>query len=314
MVHTVRTRQGVTFSGIESPPTEAQVQELEAALAHAGHRLPDDYREFLLLFPGGTSDPASFVFGEGSGLRSSVHMFYWLSALMLSAQGADPSDVRLPIAGASRGVLTLGIDPGPDFGKVWISRRANRPIELVADSFDGFLRKLEVAPPAPPPRKKFTEQGVTLSLDTQPATEEAVVTLEEQIGSRLPEDYRRFMLRYNGGTPDPATFAFIEKTYGKSTSDAVRAFFSLGDHEYYALEDSLATYTDRIPNGTLPIAEDGCGNLVLLGISGEDDAGQAIRGKVYFWDHELEPQDPLDWSNVSPVADSFDDFLRGLKP
>lgn len=313
MSYVATTKQGVTFSGIEPPATEAQSKELGDALRRAGLRLPDDYREFLLHFPAAIPDPSSFTFGEAPRLRSSVYGFSGLSALMLFAEHARPSDARLPIAGSSRGELALGIAPGPDFGKVWIIRHGDRPIELVADSFDGFLRKLEVAPPAPLPRKELTEHGVELTLDTQPATEEAVVALEKLIGSRLPEDYRRFMLRYNGGTPEPATFHFVEKPYGESTSDAVRAFLSLGDPEYYGLDNSLHTYTDRIPQGTIPIADDDGGNLVLLGVSGTDDAGQAIRGKVYYWFHELEPQDPLDWSNVSPIADSFDAFMRALR-
>lgn len=59
--------------------------------------------------------------------------------------------------------------------------------------------------------------------------------------------------------------------------------------------------------------DDPFGNAICLGISGNE------RGKVYFWDHEMEPDD--DWDgrletagNVQLIADSFTEFVAGLAP
>jgi hypothetical protein len=59
--------------------------------------------------------------------------------------------------------------------------------------------------------------------------------------------------------------------------------------------------------------DDPFGNAICLGVSGKH------RGKVYFWDHEHEP-DEEDWDgrvetagNVKLLAASFTDFVAGSR-
>ena len=59
---------------------------------------------------------------------------------------------------------------------------------------------------------------------------------------------------------------------------------------------------DRVPHGTLPVADAEGGNLVLIAL--DSDA-------VLFWDHELEHD--LDEA-VSEIAPDFAAFLDGLEP
>ncbi len=56
------------------------------------------------------------------------------------------------------------------------------------------------------------------------------------------------------------------------------------------------------------------GNAICLGLVGN------TRGKIYFWDHDEEP-DPEEWDgsvenagNVSIVTDSFTELVDGLEP
>jgi hypothetical protein len=93
---------------------------------------------------------------------------------------------------------------------------------------------------------------------------------------------------------------------GRHEDSTVHWFLSLYDGEYSNLERRIRSLNERIPPDTLPIANDSFGNAILLGLHGDR------RGKVYFWDHEKEPDSQPDWSNVSLVADSFDAFMRGL--
>lgn len=53
--------------------------------------------------------------------------------------------------------------------------------------------------------------------------------------------------------------------------------------------------------------------MFAIGVAKPDSrvAGD-VRGKVYFWDHEEEPNGDADWSNVDLIVDSFDLFLSGL--
>jgi len=301
----VRTKHNVTITNDMPPTTELHVQAFEARL---GYRLPADYREFLLLCNGGHPEPASFIFKDSQ--RSAVIQFLELTTVEDWAKALTdglPAGT-LPIASATRGILLLGVDRGKR-GKIYVSRfppGPGRAVELVADSFDMLMRKLEEKPPPPPERIETTIQGVKLRLFHPAATEEHLWELESKISRRLPEDYREFLLLHNGGRPEPKSFTFVED--GHDTSSSMQSLYSLSNDEYDALEDNFETFTNRIPSGTIPIGCDGLGNQILLGLHGD------IRGKVYFWDHEEEPQNPLDWSNVILVADSFDAFMRGLRP
>lgn len=304
----MRVKQGVEFAD-GKPLTQQEIQAFEA---HFGYALPADYREFLLQTNGGFPDPSSFVFGNG--LRATVREFEPLPTPETWAAKKVFFDFTprgcLTIARSTRGILSFVIDPAsPGYGVVMIwMGRPGKIMEFVAKSFDAFLSKLEQAPAPPPPREAVATHDVKVTTAHPPLPADVVKDFENRVGYRFPEDYREFMLLCNGGEPSPDSFTFTEIPYEKNNTDQVRAFYSLGvDDEFYDLEDHIATLNGRVPWGTIPIAELCFGNQLLLGVEGDH------RGKVFFWDHELEPQNPVDWSNVSPIADSFDEFLRGLK-
>jgi len=59
--------------------------------------------------------------------------------------------------------------------------------------------------------------------------------------------------------------------------------------------------------------DDPFGNAICLGIA------EKYRGRVYFWDHENEPDEEL-WDgevdtagNITLIANSFTDFVAGLQ-
>jgi hypothetical protein len=67
------------------------------------------------------------------------------------------------------------------------------------------------------------------------------------------------------------------------------------------------TYSGRLPENTLPIARDSCGNLWLLSVGGDNV------GSVYFWDHgSYDTFDETDLRNWPRVAASFTEFLGSL--
>ncbi len=147
---------------------------------------------------------------------------------------------------------------------------------------------------------------ITKRLSISGASEEAISGLETKNGFTLPDDYRRFMSEFNGGHPEPSSFAFTTPN-GKIDS-SVRFFLTLDDQEEnYTIQEFLDCYTDRIPVKLLPIACDSFGNLILL------DGGARSMGVVYFWDHERESMDEPTWDNIAIVAPSFTDFLNSLK-
>ena len=158
-------------------------------------------------------------------------------------------------------------------------------------------------------RTLITKHGVTLQIDMPPTDEAHVTRLEVRLGCPLPEDYREFLLLYNGGRPEPGCFQFAQRT-GPYTDSVIDWFLTLHEnpYTYTNLERKLDVFADRIPPGTLPIANDPGGNCVLLGLNAD------IRGKVYFWDHDREPARQPDWSNIDLIAEDFDTFMRKLIP
>jgi len=129
---------------------------------------------------------------------------------------------------------------------------------------------------------------ITLT-DGMPASKEAVQELEAALGFPISDSFRRFVSQYDGSTPSDHSFPV-----GEDNASRVRRFIPVSN----ILEER--EYIDNIPVRAYPIADDDCGNYVLL------DEGTG--GKIYFWDHEFEDD------NIIHLADSFDEFLSMLKP
>jgi len=125
---------------------------------------------------------------------------------------------------------------------------------------------------------------------------------EQQLGIRLPHEYRKFLLEFNGGSPRPNRFRFK----GSNTGSQVLSFF--GFASFYNVLEELETYSGRLPKRLFPVAAEAGGNLLCISLSGED------AGSIYFWDHELEAdlsqgQTPDSINNTTLVADGFCEFL-----
>jgi hypothetical protein len=142
-------------------------------------------------------------------------------------------------------------------------------------------------------------------------TDAQIRAFEQSYGHRLPDDYRQFLLDVNGGGPDIANCEFDQ--------GVVNRLFSLDDTE----DDSsdLATRANR-ERASLPspdllfIGHDDFSNSILLALAGEH------RGEVWFMltDDDARPDDANprvlwhDRRDMRKVADSFEQFLRALRP
>ncbi len=142
-----------------------------------------------------------------------------------------------------------------------------------------------------------------------------IKAMEAQLGCSLPEDYRSFLLRHNGGTPkrkffmykpsaeypsQVSRFYFIDKFLAEPSSKAANG--SLSSQLYFHRNDDLL-------KDCLLIAEDEIADPILLGLKGRR------RGKVMLQTIvegaeliELEPG-----PSVSPLAKTFAEFLDDLK-
>jgi len=132
---------------------------------------------------------------------------------------------------------------------------------------------------------------VILQRKGEPLSESEIRQLEEQLGHRIPSEYRSFLREHDGGVPKVNTFP-IPGTENAS-----------GVNEYLSAARILAAreqYGGRLAHGLVPVAVAEGGNLVCLDLSD---------GSVVFWDHEFEDSDPVQF-----LARSFDRFRQMLEP
>jgi len=113
--------------------------------------------------------------------------------------------------------------------------------------------------------------------------------LEQALDLTFPESFRAFLMTYGNAEPEENGFDI-----GDTNSSEVRRFLTPKE-----IEETLATIDYDFSPGQIPIAEDSCGNFVIVDLA----AGE----RVYFWDHEIDP--PL-----RRLADSVADFLESLEP
>ena len=117
--------------------------------------------------------------------------------------------------------------------------------------------------------------------------------LEKNYSISLPEKYKEFLLKYNGGDTIDATFK-VEKV----RSD-IHSFYGFSLANYFSNFNYLVEkgfLEDFIDNHYLPIAKDSFANSILIGV------GASTYNTLGFYDHE------------SQEYSSFDiDFLEFLK-
>ena len=132
-----------------------------------------------------------------------------------------------------------------------------------------------------------------------------VVQLEEferKIGTRLPEDYRTFLLNSNGGKPQKRAFMAPEETLGEEgqyewSERELVGFYGLHNQSVATERDNMEAFklseawqdlqTDVPGNALLPIGQDWSGNYVCLHLD------QERFGEVCFFDHDFEVETTL---------------------
>lgn len=128
--------------------------------------------------------------------------------------------------------------------------------------------------------------------------------LEHEIGARLPEDYRSFLLRSNGGNfpfdviillRDPRCYASVRHLHGVHTG------------EVYDVGDTYETLRFTLPPGFLPIGDDAGGNQICIVVAERDV------GSIWWVDHEIQPGDGWPPKNAQRLADSFNQFMDALQ-
>lgn len=132
---------------------------------------------------------------------------------------------------------------------------------------------------------------------------------EKQFGKELPEEYKEFLIKNNGGYPIEIMFTpdFIEinplTLEEKKQGTNVERFFSLNEVTF-EYEDMLDE--NYIPPEYIPFARTSFGNLLLIYTGSAKEYGS-----IYFANHDL-----FDSNNnrftISKITDSFSEFIDSL--
>lgn len=151
-------------------------------------------------------------------------------------------------------------------------------------------------------------QMVELMKSGPALADEHLNAVERALRVTLPNDYRKLMLKSNGGILSIGDFQYKDGTGGSHISCL-----------YHILTDdvndilTVAKNRDgRLPVGFVAIGPDPYGNEICI------DCNPGVGyGKVYFWDHEMEADasqgnTPDTAENVHLIADSFAGFLESL--
>ncbi|WP_428738567.1 SMI1/KNR4 family protein [Sulfurimonas sp.] len=139
--------------------------------------------------------------------------------------------------------------------------------------------------------------------------ESDIQEFEKTINTALPQEYRNFLLEFNGGQPVLYIFPESEVLH----SIPVNTLYGLKVKESYNdLEKNYAIYDGRIMNSFIAIGSDPSGNQFCLGITG------IFKDKVYIWDHNQEIDEWEFIENKLPenmylLSDSFHNFINQLE-
>jgi len=134
-----------------------------------------------------------------------------------------------------------------------------------------------------------------------------VEKLEEQLGTKLPNEYKHFLLSTSGGQPLNNVFRKFESE--KVIQEfPVDIFFGIDDNEIAGdIFSNRAVFSDRIPSDLLTIGSDGIGNMICIGIGSDNN------GKIYIWyDKERELNEPILYRDIKLIAKDFSDFANSL--
>lgn len=154
---------------------------------------------------------------------------------------------------------------------------------------------------------EVTNQGEKIS-------EKDIEKFEQNYNVQIPEDYKKFLLKFNGGIPHPNYYK-CENKFGinvitKEKGEDVLQITSLTEFHQDFCFDAFDLYDG------CDITEEILENIKYLHVIGDDLAGDTFlislaginKGKIYFVSH----QDSCD-SNLYIIANSFDNFFNNLQ-
>ncbi|MBK9218696.1 MAG: SMI1/KNR4 family protein [Uliginosibacterium sp.] len=122
-----------------------------------------------------------------------------------------------------------------------------------------------------------------------------LLNFEKQVGQKLPDGFRLFLLEYNGGVFNESVF--LDSPDGPVV---VATFLPISHTAPESINVSFDYFQENGFPGFIPFGSDPGGNYFLLGFT------ESNLDNVYYWSHET--------MHATKIIDSFDDFINVLAP
>lgn len=134
--------------------------------------------------------------------------------------------------------------------------------------------------------------------------EEEILKLEYELGFTLPNDYKEFLINFNGGVPEVIYSTF--KLNELEENIVLQVLYGLDLEENLDLREWYEEYKDDLLDDSLIIGHGiGFGFIVLV-------KSPEVSG-VYFWDNSFELENSSEDENIYKISDTFREFIEELK-
>ncbi len=135
-----------------------------------------------------------------------------------------------------------------------------------------------------------------------PLRQEELAHIERELGVKLPESYRQFLLEIGGVTFGAMVVVRMIQDSpggGPNKRGTFQHLFGADCEPHFGLLETIQFFESRLPENVIPIGDDMMGNYMCLVIKGKKS------GRIYFLDH--------DHSKLYLAAESFEDLLNRLE-
>lgn len=128
-----------------------------------------------------------------------------------------------------------------------------------------------------------------------PLNEQIISKVEQSFGIEFPLDYKKCIIKYNGGSPDPDAFKFKDDGTGQFG-------YLLSFTREPNIEKVYGLIAEDLPEKVIPFAIDFAGNKLCF-----DYRGNKQSPSIVFYDHEEEGEDAIEL-----ICNTFTELLETL--
>lgn len=134
--------------------------------------------------------------------------------------------------------------------------------------------------------------------------EEELIKFQNEINFELPDDYKNFLINFNGGVPEERYSTFMVDSINQEIG--LQVLYGLNLEDGLDLREWYDEYQDDLLPNCIMIGHGlGFGFIILM--------NSPEKSGVYFWDNSFELDESSEDENVYKISDTFKKFLDKVK-